>query len=87
MKALNYSEFRQNLKTSLDEVYENHEPLIVTRKHNQNMVVLSEEDYSSLMETVYLLSSKNNANRLLESIEQVKKEEKVSFDFSQLEEE
>ena len=86
MKAVNYSDFRQHLKTHLDEVYQDHEPLIVTRKQNENMVVLSQEDYSSLMETVYLLSSKKNSDRLHESREQLKSGEKVVFDISSLDE-
>lgn len=86
MKAVNYSDFRQNLKTHLDEAYQDHEPLIVTRKQNENMIVLSQEDYSSLTETVYLLSSRNNADRLHESRKQLKEGKKVVFDMSLLDE-
>ena len=69
MQAITYSEARQNLKKYLDEVYQNHDPLIITRKNNENIVVISLEDYNALTETHYLLSSENNARRLLKSLE------------------
>lgn len=68
MNAVNYTELRQNLKSHMDRVYQDHEPLIVTRKDNQNVVLISLEDYNSLTETQYLLSSQTNANRLLRSL-------------------
>jgi antitoxin YefM len=86
MKAVNYSDFRQHLKSHLDTAYSDHEPLIVTRKQNENMVVMSQEDYNSLMETVYLLSSKKNADRLHESRKQAKTGEKIPVDISKLDE-
>ena len=69
MNAVNYSELRKNLKNYLDQVYEDHEPLIITRKNNQNVVVLSIEEYNSLIETNYLLSNIANSKRLLRSLE------------------
>lgn len=68
MNAVNYTDLRQNLKSHMDSVYQDHEPLIVTRKDNQNVVLISLDDYNSLTETQYLLSSQNNANRLLRSL-------------------
>lgn len=69
MNAINYSELRKKLKKYLDQVYDDHEPLIITRKNNQNIVVLSVEDYNSLIETNYLLSNPDNSKRLLKSLE------------------
>lgn len=68
-----YSDFRQKLKTYRDEVFTSNSPLFVTRTKGENIVVLSESDYESLMETVYLLKSPRNAERLLRSIEQYEK--------------
>jgi antitoxin YefM len=42
----------------------------VSRKNHENIVMMTEDDYNSLCETLYLLSSPNNAVRLLESISQ-----------------
>jgi antitoxin YefM len=68
MNAINFTELRKKLKNYMDQVYDNHEPLIVTRKNNQNIVLLSVEDYNSLIETDYLLSNPANAKRLQRSL-------------------
>ncbi|MBP8850303.1 MAG: type II toxin-antitoxin system Phd/YefM family antitoxin [Breznakibacter sp.] len=72
MIAANFSEFRTNLKTYLDDVEDNNETLIVKRKTGKGAVVISLDEYNSIMETVHLLSSKSNSNWLYESISQMK---------------
>jgi antitoxin YefM len=72
MIAANYTEFRTALKKYLDEVENNHETLIIKRGTGKGTVLLSLEEYNSIMETIHLLSSKANAKRLYESISQVK---------------
>jgi len=72
MIAANYTEFRTNLKKYLDEVEENNETLIIKRKTGKGTVIISLDEYNSIMETVHLLSSKTNADRLFESIQQMK---------------
>ena len=47
MDAVSYSDLRQNLKSYMDKVYTDHDPLIITRKNNENLVLLSIEEYSS----------------------------------------
>jgi antitoxin YefM len=71
MIAANYTELRTDLKKYLDEVEENNETLIIKRGTGKGTVLISMEEYNSLMETVHLLSSKRNAERLFESIEQM----------------
>ncbi len=73
MTAINVTRFRETLKESLEEVVDNHEPLIVTRPNGQNVVVLSYEDYAAVEETSYLLRSPANARRLKESLESFEK--------------
>lgn len=65
-----YSDFRQKLKGYLDAVFNSHTPLHVTRTKGENIVVLSEADYESIMETFYLLKSPKNAERLQRSVKQ-----------------
>ena len=72
MIAANYTEFRSHLKKYLDAVEQNQETLIIKRGSGNGTVMLSLDEYNSLMETVHLLRSKKNADRLFESIQQVK---------------
>ena len=72
MIAANYTEFRTGLKNFLDNVEENNETLIIKRGTGKGTVMISLEEYNSIMETVHLLSSKANADRLYESIQQMK---------------
>lgn len=73
MEITTYSNFRQNLKSFLDNVICNHVPLFVTRTNGEDVVVLSKKDYESLTETLHLLSSPKNAERLLQGIEEYEK--------------
>ncbi len=72
MIAANYTEFRTRLKKYLDNVEENNETLIIKRGTGKGTVMISLNEYNSIMETVHLLSSKLNADRLYESIRQMK---------------
>jgi len=72
MIAANYSEFRNELKNYLDNVEFNNETLIIKRGSGKGTVLISLDEYNSIMETLHLLSSKKNARRLFESIEQMK---------------
>mgnify|MGYP001769490866 CR=1 FL=1 len=84
MIAANFSEFRINLKKYLDQVEDNNDTLIVKRKTGKGTVMISLEEYNSIMETVHLLSSKANADRLYESIQQIKNGEKVTININEL---
>ncbi len=72
MIAANYSEFRTQLKKFLDNVEENNETLIIKRGSGKGTVMISLNEYNSIMETVHLLSSKSNADRIYESLQQMK---------------
>ena len=72
MIAANYTEFRKELKDYLDNVELNNETLIIKRGSGKGAVLISLDEYNSIMETVHLLSSKANADRLYESIQQMK---------------
>jgi antitoxin YefM len=72
MIAANYTEFRKGLKNFLDNVEFNNETLIIKRGSGKGTVLISLDEYNSIMETLHLLKSKKNAKRLFESIEQMK---------------
>lgn len=71
MKAITYSAARENLASTMQQVCDDREPVIITRKRNQAVVMLSLEDYESIEETSYLLRSPANAKRLREAIDQL----------------
>ena len=71
MLATNYSEFRNNLKKFLDAVEVDNETVVLKRSKGKGSVIISLEEYNSMMETLHLLKSKKNADRLYESIRQV----------------
>jgi antitoxin YefM len=80
MIATNYSEFRINLKKFLDEVEASNETLVIKRGTGKGSVMISLDEYNSLMETVHLLSSRKNADRLYESIQQMREGKTVEKD-------
>jgi antitoxin YefM len=68
MGHVSYSDFRQNLAQYMDEVADSNAALHVTRQGHRSVVVLSEDEYNSMMETIHLLRSPANADALAESI-------------------
>ncbi len=72
MIAANFTEFRTKLKKYLDDVEKNNETLIIKRGSGSGTVLISLDEYNSILETVHLLSSKANADRLYDSIQQMK---------------
>ena len=72
MIAINYSELRKSLKKNLDLTCESHETVIIHRPGGKSVVMVSLEDYNSINETDYLLSTEANAKALHKSIEDVK---------------
>jgi antitoxin YefM len=68
MDAITYTHARSNLAKTMEKVCDDHTPVIITRKNQRAVVMLSLEDYEALEETAYLLRSPKNARRLLESV-------------------
>jgi antitoxin YefM len=80
MKIVSFSEARNNLKTVLDQVTEDADYTIITRRDADDAVVMSLEFFNSLMETVHLLKSPANATHLERSIAQFKQGNVVQRD-------
>jgi antitoxin YefM len=70
MRVINFSEARNKLKTVLDQVSEDADYTVISRRDAEDAVVMSLEQFNGLMETVYLLRSPANATHLAKSIEQ-----------------
>ncbi len=84
MKVVGYSEFRNHLIQNLNAVNEDKEVVVVSRAHGKNVVVMDMDEYNSILETLYLVSSKANRNRLEEAIEEMNKG--ISFKHNLIEE-
>ena len=68
MDAISYTAARANLSKTMEQVCNDHAPIIITRKRESPVVMLSLADYQAMEETAYLLRSPANARNLLESI-------------------
>ena len=68
MATISYTDFRQHLAKYMDDVWDSRAPLRVTRQNARSVIVLSEDEYEGMMETLHLLRSPANAERLLRSI-------------------
>ena len=72
MQVISLTEARNNLKAVFDSVYLDNDEVIIHRKGKENVVVIPFDEYNSIKETNYLLSNKNNAKHLLESVQQLR---------------
>ncbi|MBP7547815.1 MAG: type II toxin-antitoxin system prevent-host-death family antitoxin [Corallincola sp.] len=70
MNIVSFTEARNNLKSVLDQVVNDADCTVITRRDAEDAVVMSLDYYNSLMETVHLLKSPANAVHLSRSIEQ-----------------
>ena len=70
MLATTSSNLRENQKHYFDRVVQDCETLIVTRRDDDNVVVISQSEWESLQETLYLMSTRANRERLVQSIAQ-----------------
>lgn len=70
MRIINFSEARNRLKSVLDQVVEDADYTVISRRDAEDAVVMSLDHYNGLMETVHLLQSPANTEHLARSIEQ-----------------
>lgn len=62
MPTINYSELGENLPKLIEKLHDDHEPLCLEFANSMKAIILSEQDYNSLIETMYLLSNSVNAD-------------------------
>lgn len=72
MRTLTYTAARENLAQTMQQVCEDHDAVVITRRRDQAVVMMSLEAYESLEETAYLLRSPRNAQRLREAVDQLR---------------
>lgn len=69
MNEVNYSDFHLDMDKYLDHVTKHNEMLMVSRKDGESVVIISLNDYNSVVETAHLNRSEANRKRLIEEIE------------------
>jgi len=72
MQVVSLTEARNNLKSVFDSVYLDNDEVIIHRKGHENVVMISMDEYNSMKETNYLLSSPANKENLLLSLKQLR---------------
>lgn len=73
MTTVSYSELRANLADYLDRADEDCEEIIVSRNKGRMTVIISLDEFLSLQETAYLLSSKKNREHLETSLQEARR--------------
>ena len=71
MQTETFSNTRANLKAIMDRVVANRAPVKITRQMAEGVVMISESDWESMEETLYLMSSPRNAERLLNAMKRL----------------
>ena len=87
MLAVNYSNLRDNMKNYMDQVTDDYETMIVTRKNNRNVVILSEESYNNLMANAHILGTKANYDWLMVSKAQLERGQIAKHDLIEVDDE
>lgn len=72
MRTVHFSDARNSLKAVIDQAIADADVTLITRRDAPNAVLMSQEHYDSLMETVHLLRSPANAAHLARSIQQLR---------------
>lgn len=68
MQAVSYAEASENLEAMIDKVVADRAPLAITRQRGEGAVLISASEWASIEETLYLLGSPKNAERLLDAV-------------------
>ncbi|MCF6266413.1 MAG: type II toxin-antitoxin system prevent-host-death family antitoxin [Desulfuromusa sp.] len=71
MQAILYSQARNNLRQIINKVCDDYDEVIITTKDDKTAILISYEEYRAMKETMYLLSSQNNRDKLIRSIDEI----------------
>jgi antitoxin YefM len=83
MRTIHFSDARGNLKTVIDQVVDDADVTLITRRDAPNAVIMSQDYYDSLMETVHLLRSPSNVAHLERSIAQLRRGQAVEQELNE----
>ncbi len=86
MEAVVYSNFRNNLKDYMKKVNDEYEPLMVVNKNpDENIVVLSKENWDSIQETLRLMNNDYLAEKVASGMEQVRRKKTIQHELLEVE--
>lgn len=71
MQVMTYTNARKGMKSAMDMAIDDREPIVITRKNSEAVVMISLDEYNSINETLRLVQSPENARRLRASIAQL----------------
>lgn len=71
MTILTYTDARNNLASTMDRVVKDRDPAIITRTGREAVVMVAQGEWDAIQETLHLLSSPKNAQRLHEAISEL----------------
>jgi antitoxin YefM len=77
MQAITVNQAIQNFAEFMDEVSDNHEPLIITHDHHKAVVLISLDDFNAWQETDYLTRSSANAQDLLQAVQDINERKNI----------
>lgn len=80
MLAVNYSELRNNLKDYCDKTIDNLETVLITRKNDRNVVMISLEEYNNLVENSYIMSDADYYKDLVQRAKDVEDDKIIQKD-------
>ncbi len=83
MAHVSYTELRGNLAKYMEEVCDSRDALVVTRQSARSVVLLSEDEYAGMMETLHLIRSPANAERLISSIREADEGQLVEHELAE----
>ena len=84
MEAVTYTCARQNMARLMDEVVNNNEVKIITRNNNPSVVMMSLDEYNSLKETEYIMSSEQTMNEIRQGEEDLKAGKGIEVNLDEL---
>ncbi len=79
MESISLSAARADLKTVMDRVVADRVPVAITRQRGEGVVMIAASEWASIEETLYLLRSPMNAERLLASVREFERGEGAPF--------
>lgn len=84
MRTANYTDLRTNLKAYIDSVIDDYYTVIVNRGNGKGVVMISPDEYNSLKETEYIMSSPETMAAIRQGEEDIKNDKGIEVNWDEL---